>query len=253
MRSYSYCQKSWKNTKQSTTKMGSNRISTLCVGLVPGLRVRACWRERSKSTTSTRGRTILRQKEYYLSASQERPMLTTGVDRSGLVSVTHDETRVKSSCFLHMHVDSQFQVMKAWQQQRFATMIDNIRRFGGTIQGGLHGRTQCKLVIEGGPSPNKAMPSMEPLLTVLVLAMRSCVPTFTPCRIFGMSGRKPTSQFTSQERGGHGVNKKKQRCCHWKHMWDVMDRLIREGDTVDSAIANIKAAWRTSFPHLHNE
>ena len=24
MRSYSYCQKSWKNTKQTTTKMGSN-------------------------------------------------------------------------------------------------------------------------------------------------------------------------------------------------------------------------------------
>jgi len=99
MRSYSYCQKSWKNTKQSTTKMGSNRVSTLCVGLVPGLRVRACGRERSKCTTSTRGHTILRQKEYYLSASQARPMLTTGVVRSGPASVTHDETRVKSSCF----------------------------------------------------------------------------------------------------------------------------------------------------------
>ena len=99
MRSYSYCQKSWKNTKQSTTKMGSNRVSTLCVDLVPGLRVRACGRERSKHTTSTRGRTVLCQKEYYLSASQARPMLTTGAFRSGLTSVTHDETRVKSSCF----------------------------------------------------------------------------------------------------------------------------------------------------------
>jgi len=99
MRSYSYCQKSWKNTKQSTTQMGLNRVSTLCIGLVPGLRMRACRRERSKSTTSTRGRTILRQKEYYLSASQARPMLTTGVVRSGPASVTYDETRVKSSCF----------------------------------------------------------------------------------------------------------------------------------------------------------
>ena len=99
MRSYSYCQKNWKNTKQSTTKIGSNRISTLCVDHVPGLRVRACGRERSKNTTSTRGHTILRQKEYCLSASQARPMLTTGVVRSGLASVTHDKTRVKLSCF----------------------------------------------------------------------------------------------------------------------------------------------------------
>jgi len=99
MRSYSYCQKSWKNTKQTTTKMGSNRISALCVGLVPGLRMRACRRERSKVRPVPGGRTILRQKEYYLSASQARPMLTTVVVRSGLASVTHDETRVKLSCF----------------------------------------------------------------------------------------------------------------------------------------------------------
>jgi len=31
--------------------------------------------------------------------SQARPMLTTVVVRSGLASETHDETRVKSSCF----------------------------------------------------------------------------------------------------------------------------------------------------------
>jgi len=106
MRSYSYYQKSWKNTKQSTTKMGSNRISTLCVGFVSSRRVRVCGRERSKSTTSTWGRTILRQKEHYLSASQARPMLTTGVVRSGLASVTHDKIRVKSSCFQQMMLSS---------------------------------------------------------------------------------------------------------------------------------------------------
>ena len=74
-------------------------VATLCVDLVPGLRVRACRRERSKVRPAPEGRTVLRQKEHYLSASQARPMLTTGVVRSGLASVTHDETRVKSSCF----------------------------------------------------------------------------------------------------------------------------------------------------------
>jgi len=44
---------------------------------------------------------------------------------------------VQSVSALHVHVDSPFQVMKAWQQQRFATMIDNIRQFGGPVQGGF--------------------------------------------------------------------------------------------------------------------
>ena len=61
--------------------------------------MQACGRERSKSATSTRGLAILCQKECYLSVSQARPMLTMGVVRSGLAFVTHDETRVKSSCF----------------------------------------------------------------------------------------------------------------------------------------------------------
>ena len=66
-------------------------------------------------------------------------------------------------------------------------MIDNIRRFGSTIQGGGGDRTQHKLTIEGGPSPNKAMPHLDRLLTILMMAMRSCALTFTPSMICGMS------------------------------------------------------------------
>jgi len=82
-----------------------------------------------------------------------------GANTAVLQSILLQQQRcAQSVSALHMHVDSQFQVMKVWQQQRFATMIDNIRRFGGTIQGGLPGRTQYKLAIKGGSSPNKAMP-----------------------------------------------------------------------------------------------
>ena len=59
---------------------------------------------------------------------------------------------------------------------------------------------------------------------------------------FGVGGHKPASQFTGQEHGGHGVNKKKQRCCCRKGTWKLMERLICEGDTVDSAVAKIKVA-----------
>jgi len=67
----------------------------LDVGFVPSLRVgekdpKYDQYQRSHNPTP---------KAYYLSASQARPMLTTGVVGIGLASVTHDETRVKSSCF----------------------------------------------------------------------------------------------------------------------------------------------------------
>ena len=51
----------------------------------------------------------------------------------------------------------------------------------------LPGRTQHKQPIRGGPSPNKEGPKMERLLTILMMATRSCALTFTPCIICGMS------------------------------------------------------------------
>jgi len=52
-------------------------------------------------------------------------------------SLSQQQRCAQSVSILHVHVDNQFQVMKAWQQQWFATMIDKIRRFGGAIQGGV--------------------------------------------------------------------------------------------------------------------
>jgi len=67
----------------------------LCVDFVPSLRVgekdpKYDQYQRSYNPTP---------KVYYLSASQARPILTTVVVRGGLTSMTHDETRVKLSCF----------------------------------------------------------------------------------------------------------------------------------------------------------
>ena len=61
-----------------------------------------------------------------------------GANTAVLQSILLQQQRMAQSVgALHVHVDSQFQVMKVWQQQRFATMVDNIRRFGGSIQGGF--------------------------------------------------------------------------------------------------------------------
>jgi len=75
--------------------MGSNGASTLGVGFVRSLRVGEKdpkYDQHLRSYDPT-------PKAYYLSASQARPILTMGVVRSGLVSMTHNETQVKLSCF----------------------------------------------------------------------------------------------------------------------------------------------------------
>jgi len=75
--------------------MGSNEVSTLGVGFVPGLRVG----EKDPKYDQYQRLYNPMPKAYYLSTSQARPMRTTGVVKSGLASMTHDETRVKLSCF----------------------------------------------------------------------------------------------------------------------------------------------------------
>jgi len=154
----------------------------------------------------------------------------------------------QSVSMLYVHVNNQFQVMKVWQQHQFATMIDNIRQFGGTVQGGFAWQdpvqasnrrraiTQQGNAHHGTPAnrPDDGHAELCPNLHTLHDLWDEYK--------FGIGGRKPASQFTSQECGEHGVNKKKQRCYRRKRIWDLMDRLTREGDTVDLAIAKIKVA-----------
>jgi len=90
----------------------------------------------------------------------------------------------QSLSLLQAQVDNGFSAFKAWQQQRFVTLNDNVRRFGGTIQGGLPGRTQCKLATEEGRLPSRR--TFHPMLQMT--AMPSCAPTSTPHRIHGKSG-----------------------------------------------------------------
>ena len=75
--------------------MGSNGVSTLGVGFVPSLHAG----EKDPEYDQHQRLYNPAPKAYYLSVSQARPMLTTGVVISGLASVTHDKTQVKLSCF----------------------------------------------------------------------------------------------------------------------------------------------------------
>ena len=59
---------------------------------------------------------------------------------------------------------------------------------------------------------------------------------------FGISGRKPASQFTPAERNNraHGL---KQKYYRRRHVWDTIKRLVANGHTVDAAIGKIRDVY----------
>jgi len=90
----------------------------------------------------------------------------------------------QSLSLLQGQIDNGFSAFKVRQQQWFVTLNHNVRRFRGTIQGGLPSRTQCKLALEEGPLPSKR--TVHQILQMT--APPSCAPTFTPYRTYGKSG-----------------------------------------------------------------
>jgi len=64
--------------------------------------------------------------------------VNTGSHHAVLSSILLQQQRcAQSVSLLHMHVDNQFQAMKTFLQRQNTTLNGNIRRFGGTIQGGF--------------------------------------------------------------------------------------------------------------------
>jgi len=151
----------------------------------------------------------------------------------------------QSLSLLQGQVDNGFSAFKVWQQQRFVTLNDNVRRFGGTIQGGFarqdpvqaSNRRRAVAQQENRPpnTPDDRNAELCPNLHTLQDLWEEWK--------FGIGGRKPASRFNSQERGGYGSKGKKQRYSRRKRVWDLMDRLVREGDTPAEAIRKIKLAY----------
>ena len=151
----------------------------------------------------------------------------------------------QSLSLLQVQVDNGFSAFKVWQQHRFVTLNDNVRRFGGTVQGGFarqdpvqaSHRRRHQGQTEAAPpnAPDDSNAELCPNLHTLEDLWEEWK--------FGVGTRKAASQFTPQERGGYGVNKKKQRYSRRKRIWDIMERLVREGDTPQQAIRKIKVAY----------
>ncbi|CAJ1938212.1 unnamed protein product [Cylindrotheca closterium] len=141
--------------------------------------------------------------------------------------------------------DTNFSDLRAYIRHRDRILNNNIRAFGGTIEGGLQiqqanaGRRLLPLAARGanvdvGPveAANMAILSGNP---------RSLYGLWREYQ-HGIAGRKPARYFTATER--NCSRQMKQKFYRRKQVWDTISRLVANGHTVQSAIERIKQVYR---------
>ena len=142
--------------------------------------------------------------------------------------------------------------LRLWCRDQFRTVNNNIRAFGGTIQGGFvrqqpHNQarrrqlTDPDLQVQEGTLPATLAPTPRTLAELWEEYQ------------FGIGGRKPAKDFDRNERGNrhHGI---KQKYYRRKFVWYTIEELIRRGDTRNAAINKIRDAygWRCSVTQIIN-
>ena len=122
----------------------------------------------------------------------------------------------------------------------YHSMNNNIRRFGGTIEGafavqrgtGGHARQHADLFAQGRGPQQEALLSHNP---------RTLMELWREYK-HGIDGRKPAEQFTMTERNSR-VGGVKQKWYRRNVVWQCMDRLVRGGDTAQVASNKIHQAY----------
>jgi hypothetical protein len=123
---------------------------------------------------------------------------------------------------------------------KFRTMNNNIRCFGGTIEGSLliqQGNNGRRLRRVGEAPPAEGN---QEFLSTLSNNPRSLKELWLEYKV-GIGGRKPAEQFTTREK--NSSRRVKQQYYRRNVLWQCMGSLIREGDTVDMAIMKIRQCY----------
>lgn len=119
----------------------------------------------------------------------------------------------------------------------FNTMNNNIRRFGGTIEGAL--------VIQRGTGRVRHDNEHENEPQLLSHNPRTLIELWREWK-HGIDGRKPAEQFTTAERNSR-IGGTKQKWYRRSVVWKCMDRLVRGGDTPQVAANKIRRAYGFSL------
>lgn len=156
--------------------------------------------------------------------------------RLNVVEQAHTQSQLNnasSSAELRSFVASQFRLLN-----------NNIRGFGGTIQGSLvRQRASNRGVMLSGQavsSQHQLAPLVEVTPATLSNNPRTLICLWNEYK-FGINGRKPAENFTIAERNSNRSLRQK----YWRRdlIWKAMARSVRGGRTAQSAAIQIQSAY----------
>jgi len=150
---------------------------------------------------------------------------------------------------LQVQMDNGFASVKQHIDRRFVTLNDNVRHFGGAIQGGF--ARQDPAQAGNRQAARGELPPPQPPNLPVGVVHRDPTAELAPTNLhtleelwtewkFGTGGRKPAQLFSRAERGGHGSKAKKIKFCCRLKIYLLLQKLVDEGGTTAQAIAAVK-------------
>ena len=160
---------------------------------------------------------------------------------------------VNQQALLQVQMEAGFANLKQYMDRRFVTLNDNVRRFGGTVQGGFARQDPTQATNRRRAGHEPPLPPINENELAAGVTYRDPTAELTPNLHsledlwtewkFGIGGRKAAQNFTRRERGGHGCSRKKQRFYRRLKVYTLLQQLVDEGDTPAVAIQAIKTAY----------
>lgn len=132
--------------------------------------------------------------------------------------------------------------LRGHNQAQFNQINNNVRRYGGTIQGGL--------ALQANQGANRQIAANQHLANIQGDAPGSATLSRNPKSlrevweeyVHGIGGRKPAREFTSRERN-NTMGGIKQKYYRRRIIWTTIDGMVRAGHTADAAIHAIRQAY----------
>jgi hypothetical protein len=130
---------------------------------------------------------------------------------------------------------------RRWHERQYQVVNSNIRRFGGTIQGGFARQDQRQAANRRQAQQEEELPADGPGSATLSKTPRTLMELWNEWQ-FGINGRKPAKDWTARERGNTtgGI---KQKYYRRKAVWEILARLVNQGYSPQGACHRIRQCY----------
>jgi hypothetical protein len=176
------------------------------------------------------------------------PMMTLEIGISLLARMNRMEQQMNQN---HAELQASLAEMRYYIGHQFRTVNNNIREVNNNIRSSdrtiadslliqqTNNGSQLEILREGLPEEANQVAQPDVVAT-LSPKPRSLRELWLEYKV-GIDGRKPAEQFTKREKNASQRLKQKY---YWRNVfWQCMERLIRGGDTIDTAIMKIRQCY----------